>query len=302
MNCIFSIWFQIVGSYGKYCRAAMRRVNSGLILALTLLILASCGQSDGTQRAGVIPRAETVTLPTKAPTLKPSPMSTRVMPVDVLTPPSPPTITPIPDEALGLVVDVIDGNIIAVVMDGDPANRAYKVRYLGIEAPENSSVDPWGVVAYETNHKLTNLKVVRLVRDKTDFDDDGYLLRYVYVGNQMMSIILTEQGLAKASIEKPDTRFEEEILEAEARAKEGGLGLWGQQLPTPTSTPAEPAGAEVETTAQAPVETLPATAEITSTLTVEPTEGSTVITGTATVASENTPEPTTEASPELLGQ
>ena len=90
---------------------------------------------------------------------------------------------------------------------------------------------------------------VRLVRDKSDFDDEGRLLRYVYVDHELLSIILTEQGLARAAITQPDTRFEAEILEAEARARDGKLGLWGDSPPqTPTSGP--PPGSEQEGTVE----------------------------------------------------
>jgi endonuclease YncB( thermonuclease family) len=166
-----------------------------------------------------------------------------VVPPEVFTPGPPATITPIPDEVRALVVEVIDGDTITVVMEGDSPNQSYQVRYLGIDAPPNTPSAPWGVVAYETNRKLTNLKVVRLERDQTDFDEEGHLLRYVYVDNQLLSILLAEQGLARANIVEPDTRFEAEVLEAEARARQGNLGLWGS-APTPTPGISQPPGTE----------------------------------------------------------
>jgi micrococcal nuclease len=247
-------------------------VYKNFALLVIVVLLAGCGQFPApTAPSGVVYREETVALPTSQPTPAPSPSSTRVMSFETVTPIpttlTTPTITPIPDEARGLVVEVIDGDTIAVVMEGDPPSRAYVVRYLGIDAPPNAPDDPWGVVAFETNRKMTNLKVVRLVRDQTDVDDEGRLLRYVYVGDELMSIILAEQGLARANIVEPDTRFELDIGEAEARAKAGSLGLWGQP-PTPTAAPDRPTGTEEEESPEPET----ATPKATGTETVEPEE------------------------------
>jgi endonuclease YncB( thermonuclease family) len=201
------------------------------IFLAIIILLTGCGQSASTSQPGAISR-EAVILPTSIPSPKPTPVSTRVIPVEDLTPAPTPTITPIPDDVRGVVVGVLDGRTITVVMEGDPPDRIYQVRYLGIDAP--SAGGPWGDIAYNTNRKMVGFKVVRLVRDQSNFDDQGYLLRYVYLENELLSIILTEQGLARAAIIPPDTRFETEILEAETRARDGKLGLWGG---TPTLTP-----------------------------------------------------------------
>ena len=245
----------------------------------------SVGCSSGSSSE---PRRQSLPLPTQEPTVAPSPSSTRVMPIDVLTPPPTATTTPIPDEALGLVVEIIDGNTLAVVLDGDPANLAYTVKLLGIEAPD--VVSPWGAVAYETSQRMANLKVVRLVKDETDYDEDGNLLRYVYIENQMLNIVLVERGLANAQISEPDTDFETEIEEAEARAQESRLGLWSQQTPTPTLERVSEGENAAETatpnsTGAASTDELEATEESTEEPTQEPTETA-------------TPEPTTEPTSE----
>ncbi len=279
-------------------RVTLLNVGTTFVAVLIILMLSGCSQESG-QRPGAIPRTKTVSLPTSAPTPKPSPVGTRVMPIEVLTPPPTSTITPIPDEVLGLVVDVIDGSTIVVVMDGDPLSRAYEVRYIGLDAATNSSPNPWDVVAYETNQKITSLKVVKLVRDTTDFDAEGYLLRYVYVNNQMLNIILTEQGLVRADVGEPNSRFNKEILEAEARAKEGKLGLWGQATPTPTSARGEVAVTE-ETGVATPVITRSITATVTITGTAEPIKKTLTapspITGTVESTAEGTVEPTIEGT------
>jgi endonuclease YncB( thermonuclease family) len=231
------------------------RIAPLLLAGLSVAIVAGCGQTSPREVGSeVVGQVGTVTLPTPMPTVAPSPVSTRVMPLEVMTavPTSPitPTVTPIPDEVRALVVEVIDGDTIAVVMAGDPPSRVYVVRYLGIDAPPNEPDSPWGRVAYETNRKLTNLKAVRLVRDQSqsDQDEEGRLLRHVFIGNDLLSILLAEQGLARADNTEPDLRFQAEIEEAETRARNNRLGLWGQPptLVPPIST--QPAGTDEATT------------------------------------------------------
>lgn len=261
---------------------------AGLVLVLLgLLSLTGCAQSPAAGRPGAIPRTETVALPTGAPKAEPTATSTRVVPATVFTPGPTPTITPIPDTVRALVVSIIDGDSIEVVMDGDPQVRTYKVRYLGIEAPPKSPSVPWGAVAFETNLRLTNGKVVRLERDQSEADSEGRLLRHVFLGDQLLSVLLAEQGLARAKITEPDTRFENEILEAEARAKTAELGVWG---PPPTPTP-KPTLVQKATLTSTVTLTLTTTVEAT----VEPE--ATTTEDTPTPADTDQPTPTNTPTP-----
>ena len=289
-----------------YLFSGFRLVQKGayfwLVLVATpcLIILAGCNPTLGlTPEPDPEQRQQALALPTGAPTPEPTPSSTRVLPLEVITPVPTISITPIPDEVLGLVVDVIDGNTLAVVLDGDPPSRAYEVRYIGVEAPENVVGEPWGVVAYEVNQQLANLKVVRLVRDETNFDEDGYLLRHVYLDDQLLSIILAERGLVRAAVAEPDLLFASEIRAAEGRAREEQLGLWGSRRPTPTISsddrPASGAAGQTLTPAAG-------TATTAATGDAEPTEEPTpdvtatgTVTGTRTATSQATAEGTPES-------
>lgn len=187
-------------------------------------------------------------------------------------------------------------------MDGDPQARTYKVRYLGIEAPPNSPSVPWGVVAFETNLRLTNGKVVRLERDQSEADEEGRLLRYVFVGDKLLSVTLTEQGLARARVTEPDTRFKAEILEAESQAKRAEAGVWGPP-PTPTPKPILTQKATLTTTVKVTVEPeatavqTPASDPSTPVETEEPPPAE-----TPTPAATSEPTPTTQTgNPDLQG-
>jgi micrococcal nuclease len=185
---------------------------------------------------------------------------------------------------------VLDGDTISVVMEGDPPSRAYTVRYLGIDAPPNTASVPWGVVAYETNRNLTKGKVVRLERDQSDVDEEGNLLRYVYLGDELVSIILAERGLARANVVEPDTRYQAEITAAEAGARNGSTGLWGNP---PTRTPASVIAPTTAVTTTATTTATVAASETTEAeATTEESAGS--ASPTSEVAATGTTEPEAE--------
>lgn len=277
-----------------------------------MLLLAGCARSQTAGRPNIEYRDEPFELPTGAPTPEPSPSSTRVIVQASPASEIRATITPIPDEVRGLVVEVLEGDTIAVVLESDSPSQVYVVRYIGIDAPPNTPDNPWGLAAYEANRTMVGLQAVSLVKDQTDFDEEGNLLRYVYVDNQLMSIIMTEQGLAQADVSEPDTQFRSEIEEAETRARQGRLGLWSQVTPTPTATRGSAEAEATEAEESAPItqtpepETPAATAATTGTTTVEsestdetvtstpsPAETETTVTVTTTPAQESTPDQAT---------
>ena len=244
-------------------------MTSLLILGL---LFTACGPSHSPQK-GALPRLSTADLPTAIPSAQPTPPNTRVM--AFVTPTITPTVTPIPAEASGLVIDVISGDTIAVVLKGDKFSQTYLVHYLGIESPPNSLDNPWGIVAYETNRELARLKVVRLVRDKSDFDAKGNLLRYVYLGNTLLNQTLVARGLARAAITEPDVAQRATLTAAEALARENTLGLWGPAptattvyvRPTPiTATISTPPSQSLNIATSTPYLTVTATIEATSTV------------------------------------
>lgn len=296
-NRMIDIIHQMIRAGSLWHRAGSLLVLSGLLIGLT-----ACAATSLEGRPGAIPRTATVILPTSAPKANPTPTSTRVVPATVFTPGPTPTITPIPDIVRALVVNIIDGDTIEVVMDGDPQARTYKVRYLGIEAPPNSPSVPWGVVAFETNLRLTNGKVVRLERDQSEADEEGRLLRYVFVGDKLLSVTLTEQGLARARVTEPDTRFKAEILKAEAQAKTAEAGVWGSP-PTPTPKPTLTQKATLTTTVKATIEPQTTAAETPSPDASTPAETEELPSAeTSTPAAASEPVPTTQGdNPDLQG-
>jgi len=118
------------------------------------------------------------------------------------------------------VTKVIDGD--TIIVEGFP------VRLLGIDASEK------GEKCYkEAKHRLEELvlgKKVRLEADVQDKDRYGRYLRYVFVGDMNVNLELVKEGLAIARFQEPNYKYKEDIVTAEKRAREAGVGcLWSGQ-------------------------------------------------------------------------
>lgn len=142
---------------------------------------------------------------------------------------SSPSVTPVENSPVGkketyLVTRVIDGDTIET-------ERGDKVRYIGIDTPE--TVDPrrpvqfFGKEAAEKNRQLVEGKMVGLEKDISETDKYGRLLRYVWIGEIMVNLVLVKEGYARVSTYPPDVKYQALFIEAEKEAREKGLGLWG---------------------------------------------------------------------------
>ena len=125
-----------------------------------------------------------------------------------------------------------EGFHVARGVDGDTIELegGQKVRYIGIDTPE--TVDPrrpvgcFGKEASTKNKALVEGKNVRLVKDISETDKYGRLLRYVYVGDIFVNEYLVREGYARASSYPPDVRYRDLFREAEADARINKRGLW----------------------------------------------------------------------------
>lgn len=126
--------------------------------------------------------------------------------------------------------------IVTRIIDGDTIelNTGDKVRYIGINTPE--SVDPrkevqcFGKEAARKNEELVGGQAVRLVKDVSDKDKYGRLLRYVYVGDTFINLELVKQGYAQVDTVPPDVNYQDLFIQAEHEAKLNQSGLWGTCL------------------------------------------------------------------------
>jgi micrococcal nuclease len=80
----------------------------------------------------------------------------------------------------------------------------------------------------ERNKELVMGQTVRLVKDVSETDRYGRLLRYVFVDDRFINQLLVAEGYANASSYPPDVAYQEVFRSAEEMAREHGAGLWTQ--------------------------------------------------------------------------
>lgn len=156
--------------------------------------------------------------------------------IGACTAPSESNRIPAQNEVYAQVTRVIDGDTIEVNLVG----KIYKVRYIGIDTPE--TVDPekpiqsFGLEASAKNKELVEGKTVRLVKDVSETDKYGRLLRYVYVGDLFINAELVKLGYAQVATYPPDVKYQEYFLDLQREAEAAGRGLWANPKTTETPT------------------------------------------------------------------
>lgn len=133
------------------------------------------------------------------------------------------------------VIRVIDGDTIEVVI----AETTERVRYIGMDTPERG--DFFFSEATEANSQLVAEQDVLLVKDVSERDRYGRLLRYVYLADgRFVNAELVKQGFAMIATFPPDVAHQDLFLELEREARAAGRGLWSQstnQLPLSLLSP-----------------------------------------------------------------
>jgi micrococcal nuclease len=120
------------------------------------------------------------------------------------------------------VTGVTDGDSIVVEEGG----VAFRVRYIGIDAPEMEG----GLLAEEAraaNRALVEGETIVMIRDLSEADRYGRLLRYVFAGGIFVNRELVRNGLARAGYFPPDVACAAEFQAAEEEAHQAKLGIWG---------------------------------------------------------------------------
>lgn len=154
----------------------------------------------------------------------PAPHVSATVPVPVVTALPALTGTPVPGGAPRIpaaVVWAIDGETIEVSVAG----RVYRVRYLGIDAPD-AGVEPIGRLATARNRQLVAGQYVFLEGNRVDSDQYQQLLRYVFIGDLLVNAELVRDGYARAVLEGESLKYAEELRQAELDAAASGRQFW----------------------------------------------------------------------------
>lgn len=117
------------------------------------------------------------------------------------------------------VITVTDSETLHVELNGHLAT----IRYIGIDTPDLDQ--PFGVEAFDINRSLEGQFVV-LVKDKTDVDEDGRLLRYVFLGDYFINYQLLEWGLSEVINPGPNSACAGLLLVGQNIAIEQKIGVW----------------------------------------------------------------------------
>jgi len=216
----------------------VRHIGLGVLL---LVAVAACTCAD-TSEEGSAARTATIVATTGTPAPRdtaaasapPAVTPGQASPSPAATSPSPvASATPHGGEQ-AQVTRVVDGDTIEVLMAG----TTYKVRYIGVDTPE--TVDPrrpvgcFGREASERNRQLVEGKTVALEKDISETDKYERLLRYVWVGGEMVNATLVREGYAMAITYPPDVKYQDLFRSLQEEARDAGLGLWGPAcIPTP---------------------------------------------------------------------
>ena len=149
--------------------------------------------------------------------------------------PSPqPKVLPLQIESV-LVTRVIDGDTIEL-------STGQKLRYIGIDTPETvhpqKGVQCFGVAASAENKRLVENQTVYLVKDVSETDRYGRLLRYVYLSPEasvsgMVNALLVQGGFAKSSSYPPDIAQQSVFQNLETEARLASRGLWSPECQMP---------------------------------------------------------------------
>jgi micrococcal nuclease len=237
----------------------------GLIVGYTLAPSGSADLDAGnvtqTIAAAPVERPTYTPYPTNTPYNTPAAVVIIVTPTTGITPLPSPTSTPdqtaldakcIPQNTErqdAQLVKVVSGDTIEVLIDGD----LYTVRYIGIDAL--GSLSYIGNYSRNKNFELVINKDLTLVKDATNSNPAGHLLRYVLADDQFVNLELAKEGYASAASLPPDTACDAAFKAAEEGAKTYLSGIWAFDLS------AEPAAQETAPSGLAQVTAKPASCD-----------------------------------------
>lgn len=132
-------------------------------------------------------------------------------------------------ETMFKVVTVIDGD---TYMLCTPEDTTFKVRVLGIDAPEShksekKDVEYYGAEAFEYAKSVLLKKYVRIEYDTLPLDQFNRHLVYIYLeDNTFWNEHMIEKGYARLVAIRPNVKYQARLQKAESIAREKRIGMW----------------------------------------------------------------------------
>jgi micrococcal nuclease len=129
----------------------------------------------------------------------------------------------VPQGESARVTRVFDGDTIEVELDG----RIYRLRYIGVDSPERD--EPYYEDAFDFNRDLVEDETVTIVRDISETDQYGRLLRYVYLSDgTFVNAALISNGMARLVTFPPDVAQTDYLRQLQSGAKDEDVGMWSR--------------------------------------------------------------------------
>jgi micrococcal nuclease len=128
-------------------------------------------------------------------------------------------------------------SVVTHVYDGDTVKllNGQKVRYIGMDTPEvqhgKNKAECFAKKSLQKNMELVLNKKVRLVKDISETDKYGRLLRYVYVEDEegrevFVNDYLVKEGYATTLTIPPDVAYLDKLKLSQQQAEGKNKGLW----------------------------------------------------------------------------
>ena len=124
---------------------------------------------------------------------------------------------------------VVDGDTVIVHLEDGTRER---VRLLLIDTPESvkpdTEVQPFGEEASDFAKELMpEGETVELERGNPERDDYDRMLDYIWADDDNVNQLLVEEGYARVGfVYEPNTKYLEELEQAQEEAKEHGENIW----------------------------------------------------------------------------
>jgi len=177
-----------IGGRKKQVLLSIQRTRfTSVVLVLTaLLLLSACAKySAGTEMVEITP------LPTR--TAEAQGLFTGVDGVEC--------IPNLDRYEIATLIDVVDGDSIKVIVDGQPT----QVRYIGVNTPEyDSQQRAQAIEATNANRGLLSGSTLFLFKDISNTDKYDRLLRYVVANGKFINLELVRLGHAESKWYRPD--------------------------------------------------------------------------------------------------
>lgn len=123
------------------------------------------------------------------------------------------------------VTRIIDGDTIEI-------EGGIRIRLIGIDTPElknkDKNIDCYALEAKNKTSELLIGKSVFLEKDVSETDKFGRLLRYVYLGSELINNTLIKEGYAKVATYPPDIKYSSVFVQSQREAIKNSSGLWSK--------------------------------------------------------------------------